>query len=89
MKKSKKQWHVLALATAAILNSACTPATVYLRPEVEIPPQPAHISISREEMRCLSQDAYTKLVRRDAAKQAHIERLEAILRALGDATPTE
>lgn len=72
---------VPVLASAIILNlSSCTD-TVYVLPDVEVPPRPVFPTLAGGGLSCLSDNTYEKLVRRDAMKTAHIELLEDVIRS--------
>lgn len=70
----------LALGTALILSAGCgTTKTVYVQEPLPLPDRPNVPTIKGEELECLSDEAYAKLVERDALQFAHIKRLEAII----------
>ena len=84
MRKSRRLLIALALVSAIISSSGCATEYVYLRPQVAIPDRPAKVIISADALQCLGDQAYESLVLRDARKDAHIDRLEAIIRAVSD-----
>jgi len=67
---------------AVVLTAGCTtqPERVYVQEPLPVPPAPATPEIPAEELECLDQDAYVRLVERDVVLQSHIERLEDIIR---------
>jgi len=50
--------------------------------DLPIPPEPTYPKIKSSELQCLSDQAYTNLVKRDRMKSAHIKTLEGIIRSL-------
>jgi len=64
---------------AIILISSCT---TFMPVDLPIPPEPTYPKIKSSELQCLSDQAYTNLVKRDRMKSAHIKTLEGIIRSL-------
>lgn len=73
--------HALALGTALTLSAGCATEirTLYVQEPLPLPDRPEVPTIKGEELACLSDEAYAKLVERDALQFAHIKRLEAII----------
>lgn len=73
---------MLALVTALILSAGCATEirTVYVQEPLPLPDRPNVPTIKGEELACLSDEAYAKLVERDQMQFEHIRRLEAIIR---------
>ena len=72
---------MLALGTALILSAGCATEirTVYVQEPLPLPERPEVPTIKGEELMCLSDEAYAKLVERDQVQFEHIKRLEAII----------
>ena len=70
----------LALVTVLTLSAGCgTTKTVYVQEPLPIPDRPNVPTIQAADLSCLSDEAYAKLVERDALQFEHIKRLEAII----------
>lgn len=61
-----------------LILCACSTVTPVSLP---IPPEPVYPKISGQDMRCLSDDAYSKIIKRDKMKSAHIKTLEGIIKS--------
>lgn len=57
----------------------------YLPVALPLPERPALPGIPATELRCLTNDTYTKLVQRDRLQAGHIATLEAVIQATHDA----
>jgi len=77
----KKLLSALALAVGIISSAGCATEirTVYVQEPLPLPERPEVPTIKGEELMCLSDEAYAKLVERDAEMFAHIIRLENII----------
>lgn len=71
----------LALAVGIISSAGCATEirTVYVQEPLPLPERPEVPTIKGEELMCLSDEAYAKLVERDQVQFEHIKRLEAII----------
>lgn len=79
---SNKRLSALALV-AAIISSSCTTVqteTFYVQEPLPIPERQRLPKIPAEALECLSSEAFETLVNRDVMQDAHIKRLEAIIR---------
>jgi hypothetical protein len=76
---SSKRLFTAAILTALI--SGCTGAPVYVETPLPVPPRPVLPAISEEEVQCLPQPVYAKLVLREMLFRGYIKELEAIQRA--------
>ncbi|WP_026279093.1 hypothetical protein [Thioalkalivibrio sp. ARh3] len=80
MKRWKKLASGLALAAAIISSSGCaTTEYVYVAEPLPLPDRPALPRIAASDLECLTDEAYERLVERDALQDTHIERLKAII----------
>lgn len=70
---------VLLAAVAALALSGCATRTVYVVPELPLPPAPTLPTISAGELSCLSDQAYEALAVRDALRRAYADQLRAII----------
>lgn len=68
---------VLGMATVVILSS-CT-RTVYVTTPLTVPPEPELVKIQAEDLSCLSDEAYMKLVDRKLQRDKYESRMRAIL----------
>jgi len=67
----------LTLLSAIILVSACT--TVPVKVALKTPPPLILPKMSATELSCMSDDVYTRLVRRDTMQAERIKTLRAII----------
>jgi len=74
---------VLILLIAAILSSGCGTTTV-IKPSANLPPPVRLPSIGADELSCLSDSAYRRLVVREKRLKVRIDTLEGIIRAVAD-----
>jgi hypothetical protein len=63
----------------ALALSGCVTRTVYIVPELPVPPAPVLPTVQAEELSCLSDAAYESLAVRDALRKAYADQLVAIL----------
>jgi len=71
-----------SVLVAAMLLSGCSlipERTVYVQEPLPVPARPHLPTIPAKALECLSEQTYADLAERDAARRAHIERLEAII----------
>ena len=59
--------------------AGCAMRTVYVFPEIEIPPEPGLPMIAAGELACLTDAAYESLAVRDALRKAYAAELRAII----------
>ena len=59
---------------------ATTTKTVFVQEPLPVPDRPTLPRIPADDMACLPDEAYEALAVRDAALQAHVRRLEVIIR---------
>jgi len=65
-----------------LLLCACSTVTPV---KLQVPPEPNYPKVSGKDMQCLSDDTYSKIIKRDRMKSAHIKTLEGIIRSTQDA----
>lgn len=70
---------VMASAITLLAGCATTDRVVYVQTELPLPDRPNVPTILPEELSCMADDAYFKLVERDQIQFEHIKRLEAII----------
>ena len=71
---------VLAIALATTLPGCAMPEReVYVQEPLPLPERPVVPTIPAEALECLDDETYRDLAERDAALEAHIARLEAII----------
>jgi len=70
----------LALVSVLILSGGCVTKTEYVSVPLPVPERPEYVFIAEEELKCLSEDTFEKLVKQDAIWEAHVDRLENIIR---------
>ncbi|MCG5538960.1 hypothetical protein [Halorhodospira sp. 9622] len=71
----------LAVALFPTLPGCALPEReVYVQEPVPVPPRPDVPTVAAGELECLSDDAYRALAERDAVLEAHIARLERLIR---------
>jgi len=75
----KIKYKLIILLTALSFSISCTgiPTT----PKLKLPPQLVYESITAEEVKCLSDDTFLKIYKRDKLKSARIQTLRAIIEA--------
>lgn len=69
----------VALCVAVSLIMGCAATQEYVPVALTLPDKPTLPVIKSEELQCLSDDAYTRLVQRDRIQRGHINVLEAII----------
>lgn len=69
----------LASVLAMALLTACASGIEYVPVVLTLPNRPILPTVQGAELRCLSDDAYTRLVQRDRLQRGHIEVLEAVI----------
>jgi hypothetical protein len=72
----------LLILAAVIISSSCS--TIATVPELPIPPDLVLPKIDSGSLECLSDDAYSNLVRRDRLLQQRIQTLINIIRSTND-----
>lgn len=76
------------LASAIISAAGCTTTEyVYVQEPVPVPERPELPTIAPDELSCLSDSAYERLVVRDQMLQSHVRRLEALIRTTHSHNP--
>jgi hypothetical protein len=79
---------LLALLAVVIVLPACSPATVrYVSEPLSLPPPPVLPALTADDLACLSDDAYRRLVLRDMQRRQYAETLQAIIRATSNTPP--
>jgi hypothetical protein len=73
---------VFAAGASALWLNACCPAVAPLRPVVEMPRLGELPSISKQELQCLSPEAYDKLVVRELSIKGTLAECQAILETM-------
>jgi len=68
----------LSSALPAVLLAGCA-QTVYVYPEITIPPAPVLPTVVAESLACLSDEDYESLAVRDALRRGYAEQLRAII----------
>jgi len=78
--------NVLAGVIAITLSSCSLLPTrsVYVSVPLPLPPEPEWIKVTAEELICLDQDVYEKLLRRDLQRNGFESRLMAIIKSTHD-----
>ena len=74
---------LLAATISLSLSCAHTPSS----PRLPLPPVPPAPTVSADELRCVTDDAYRRLVLRERVFRAHILTLEAIIKTTHKGTP--
>lgn len=71
-----------ALILSALLATGCAaqPEVRYVSQPVPLPPQPELPKIQAEEIECLSDETYRKLVKRELLQLYHINALENLIK---------
>jgi len=64
---------------AALGMTGCVTRTVYVYPEIAIPPAPVLPTIAAADLECLGDDAYEALAVRDRLRRGYSEQLRAII----------
>ncbi|MEJ1496343.1 MAG: hypothetical protein RPU13_07615 [Candidatus Sedimenticola sp. (ex Thyasira tokunagai)] len=82
---------VLMLAIAAILitaGSGCssTPEVRYVAQPLPMPQRPLLPALSADDLACITNDAYYRLVQRNRLRREYAEELEAIIQANNQGT---
>jgi hypothetical protein len=75
---------VLVVVTAIILSSCSLLPARQVSVPLPIPVEPSWIKITTEELNCLTQEVYEKLLRRDLQHNGFEARLLAILKSTHD-----
>lgn len=78
----KSRVEVISLVVATIfliLGSGCA-SNVYVYPRLPEPVRPTLVSVSAEELACLSEETYTKLMIRQRELRQYAEELEVIIK---------
>lgn len=71
----------ILLLIAAIISSSCTSTTIYRPDPLPLPAEPELPRIAAEDLQCLSQDAYRRLVKRDRVRRQYAEKLAEIIKS--------
>lgn len=67
------------LLAAIIFLTACSVKTIPVVVRLDLPPPLEVPSVSADDLQCLSNDAYSRLVKRDKLKSERIRTLESII----------
>ena len=70
------------LAIGIIFLASCT-KTVYVNPQLQIPPEIDLPTVEAGFLECLSDETYETMVRREMLLKARIDTLESIIRSTG------
>ncbi len=71
----------LLLAVIAFSGCANTPEVRFVSEPLPLPARPLLPALSAEDVTCLSDEAYARLVQRDLRRRQYAEELEAIIRS--------
>lgn len=75
-----KTIHLIILIAFAIIASACTKDRIVYRSEpLPVPVRPSLPPVYANELQCLSESAYQRLVMRNMQRRQYAEELEAII----------
>lgn len=74
---------LIALACAAAI-AGCATRTEYVTTELPMPGRPELPTTPREELQCLSDDAYKAMATRDRRLREYVEQLEAVIESTHD-----
>lgn len=69
---------LIMLTSLAIILSSCGG---FIQPRLPLPDRPALPKIDKTKLRCLDNQSYKKLVKRDVLQKTHIDRLRAIIKS--------
>lgn len=72
-----RRWQPIIIAAA--LAGCAAPEVRYQTVPLPLPPRPELPRIYGEELQCLSEDAYRRIVERDRMRRAYAEQLEAVI----------
>lgn len=73
---------LVAMLAVMIVLPACSQAPVrYVSEPLPLPPPPVLPALTADDLACLSDDAYQRLVLRDMWRRQYAETLQAIIRA--------
>ena len=72
----------LAIGLIFLILSGCASEQVqYINTPLPIPPEPSYPTIAADELQCLSNDTYYKLVHRDILRKYYIKTLIGIIQS--------
>lgn len=74
----------LGLVAGTILVAGCQTTETFVQEPLPLPDTPTLPTTPASALECLTDDAYEALATRDAMLQAHVRRLEAIIRTTHD-----
>ena len=78
------KWMMAALAALFLALAGCAARVEYVPMSVSCPPVPPLPSVSAEELRALTDDAYRRLVERELRLKEHIGQLRALCEEEGN-----
>lgn len=87
----RPRW-MLAVATilmaigSGLVGCTSAPEVRYIQEPLALPPRPVLPRLSADDVQCLTDDAYRRLVARDIGRRQYAEQLEAIIQSTHGAT---
>lgn len=84
--RSQKGRNVISLSKPLILAAlfatgcAAQPEVRYISQPIPLPPQPELPAIQSEELECIGDETYRKLVKRELLQRSHINTLENLIK---------
>lgn len=75
---------LLVLLSAAMAGCVCQPEVRHIVEPLPLPSRPLLPALTADDLACLSDDAYRRLVERDMLRRHYAEELEAIIRSTRD-----
>ncbi len=72
---------IISMATGSLVGCSVAPEIRYIQEPLTLPPRPVLPRLSADDVQCLTDDAYRRLVERDMYRRQYAEELEAIIRS--------